>query len=112
MQRFYREFPDGSIQTEPVRVDPDLVVFMARVYRDPADPHPTTGWAYERPDPDGEGIGPALPRCEAAAIGRALANRDLACGARPSREEMEKVVRMERRLAAERTGVDATRRHA
>ena len=52
----------------------NLVVFKATVYRDREDPHPTTGWAYER-----EGVGYVnrtsfIENCETSAIGRALAN--------------------------------------
>lgn len=71
---FYERYPEGSIQTEMVRLDGDLVVFKATVYRDREDPHPTTGWAYER-----EGVGYVnrtsfIENCETSAIGRALAN--------------------------------------
>src|SRR5690554_6843221 len=57
-----------------VRLDGDLVVFKATVYRDREDVHPTTGWAYER-----EGVGfvnrtSFIENCETSAIGRALAN--------------------------------------
>lgn len=71
---FYERYPEGSIQTEMVRLDGDLVVFRATVYRDREDPHPTTGWAYER-----EGVGHVnktsfIENCETSAIGRALSN--------------------------------------
>src|SRR5690606_40073722 len=63
-----------SIQTEMVRLEGDMVVFKATVYRDREDAHPTTGWAYER-----EGVGYVnktsfIENCETSAIGRALAN--------------------------------------
>jgi hypothetical protein len=71
---FYERYPDGSIQTEMVRLDGDLVVFRATVYRDREDPYPTTGWAYER-----EGVGVVnktsfIENCETSAVGRALSN--------------------------------------
>lgn len=71
---FYERYPDGSIQTEMVRLDGDLVVFRARVYRDREDPNPTTGWAYER-----EGVGVVnktsfIENCETSSVGRALSN--------------------------------------
>jgi|SRR5690625_154766 len=71
---FYDRYPEGSIQTEMVSLDGDLVVFRALVYRDREDTHPTTGWAHER-----EGVGHVNKRnfienCETSAIGRALAN--------------------------------------
>lgn len=101
---FRKRFPTGSIRTELVRHDPDIVVFKALVFRDPRDPHPTTGWAYDRPTA-AERAAPGAPaylqRCETLAVGRALANLDFAGRRRPSREEMEKV----RRLAPERRRV-------
>lgn len=71
---FYERYPEGSIQTEMVRLEGDLVVFRATVYRDREDPNPTTGWAYER-----EGVGVVnktsfIENCETSAVGRALSN--------------------------------------
>lgn len=71
---FYETYPEGSIQTEMVRLEGDLVVFKAAVYRGPEAVHPTTGWAYER---EGEGYvnkTSFIENCETSAIGRALAN--------------------------------------
>lgn len=74
IRAFYEKYPEGSIQTELVRLDGELAVFRAMVYRDREDPHPITGWAYER-----EGVGHVnktsfIENCETSAIGRALAN--------------------------------------
>src|SRR5690606_24561856 len=74
IRAFYERYPDGSIQTEMVRLEGDMVVFRATVYRDREDQHPVTGWAYER-----EGVGYVnrtsfIENCETSAIGRALAN--------------------------------------
>ncbi|HET9984710.1 MAG TPA: hypothetical protein VFQ38_14030 [Longimicrobiales bacterium] len=74
IRAFYARYPEGSIQTEMVRLEGDLVVFKATVYRDREDGCPTTGWAYER-----EGAGYVnrtsfIENCETSAIGRALAN--------------------------------------
>lgn len=74
IRAFYERYPEGSIQTEMVRLDGDLAVFRATVYRDREDRCPTTGWAYER-----EGNGHVnrtsfIENCETSAIGRALAN--------------------------------------
>jgi len=71
---FYERYPEGSIQTELVRLEGDMVIFRAVVYRDREDPYPTTGWAYER-----EGVGVVnktsfIENCETSAIGRALSN--------------------------------------
>lgn len=74
IRAFYERYPEGSIQTEMVRLEGEMVVFRAAVYRDREDAHPTTGWAYER-----EGVGYVnrtsfIENCETSAIGRALAN--------------------------------------
>lgn len=99
IRAFHQRFPDGAIQTELVRLDADFVLFRARVYRDRNDPAPITGWAYDRPPADGEAARRVLANCEAAAIGRALANLGLAGPLRPSREEMEKVARLRAELS-------------
>jgi hypothetical protein len=85
---FYERYPEGSIQTEMVRLDGDLVVFRATVYRDREDPHPTTGWAYER-----EGVGHVnktsfIENCETSAVGRALSNLNFP-RSREARERQE-----------------------
>jgi len=74
IRAFYEKYPEGSIQTELVRLEGELAVFRAMGYRDREDPHPITGWAYER-----EGVGHVnktsfIENCETSAIGRALAN--------------------------------------
>ncbi|HEX7117247.1 MAG TPA: hypothetical protein VF212_00565 [Longimicrobiales bacterium] len=96
IRAFYERFPAGSIRTELVRLDGERVIFKALVFRDPQDPVPTTGWAYER-----AGAGRAIEarfveNCETSAVGRALANMDFAVARRPSREEMAKVQRLRR----------------
>jgi hypothetical protein len=95
---FYRDFPDGSIQTRLAREDGPEVVFEARVFRTPDEVRYgifTSGWAREV-----EGKNPVnrtshLENCESSAIGRALANLGYSKDAkRPSRSEMIKVHRM------------------
>ena len=95
---FYRDFPNGCIQTRLVRDDGPEVVFEARVFRTPDDVREgvyTSGWAREV-----EGKNPVnrtshLENCESSAIGRALANLGYSKDAtRPSRSEMIKVHRM------------------
>ena len=103
IRAFYQRFPQGAIQTDLVRLDADFVLFRARAFRDRTDPAPTTGWAYDRPPADdADAARRILESCEAAAVGRALANLGLAGPLRPSREEMEKVVRL--RAAQESRG--------
>ena len=89
IRTFYDRYPEGSIQTEMVRLEGDMVVFSARVYRGPDDAHPTTGWAYER---EGQGYvnkTSFIENCETSAIGRALANLNFPTS-RTARERAER----------------------
>lgn len=104
IRAFYARFPAGSIRTELVHLDDALVIFKALAYRDPADPTPTTGWAYERIGRNPVGEAPLVENCETSAVGRALANRGFAGGRRPSREEMAKVQRLRRDARGTRPG--------
>lgn len=103
LTEFWGAHPNGRIATYIERLEPPLVVMCASVYRDIADTAPAaTGYAHEK---EGEGMvnkTSYLENCETSAIGRALANLGLhgrKDAPRPSREEMEKTVRMEQRLA-------------
>ena len=93
--RFYGEHPDGRILTE-MRSDPNNLstcVFRADLYI--GEVLKAQGWAYEK---DGEGYvnkTSHVENCETSAIGRALANAGYQGSKRPSREEMEKVQRMD-----------------
>lgn len=97
--QFYEKYPDGSIQTEMVHLEGEMVVFKAMAYRHPDDKLPVTGYAYER---EGQGYvnkTSFVENAETSAIGRALANLNFQTNRdgklqRPSREEMEKVKRM------------------
>lgn len=91
---FYKDNEDGRILTEIHTLSADKVIFKALVYI--GEVLVATGFAYEK-----EGSSPVnktshIENAETSAIGRALANYNYAKkGARPSREEMEKVVRMQ-----------------
>lgn len=74
VQSFYKDNPDGRVQTEMVHLSDTLVIMKASVYRGPDDPRPTTGHAW--------GHIPGLSRftqfselqnAETHAVGRALA---------------------------------------
>lgn len=94
IRAFYEKYPAGSIQTEMVKLEGDLVIFRAAAFRDAEDPHPTTGWAYERQGSSPVNKTSFVENCETSAVGRALANLSFAGTRRPSREEMHKVMRM------------------
>ena len=91
---FYTDNQDGRILTEIHTLSADKVIFKALVYV--GEILVSTGFAYEK-----EGSTPVnktshIENAETSAIGRALANYNYAKkGARPSREEMQKVVRMQ-----------------
>lgn len=96
IRAFYERYPTGSIRTELIHLDDELVIFKASVYRDRDDRRPTTGWAYERIDSSPVNRRYFVENCETSAVGRALANRNFAGSRRPSREEMAKVQRLRR----------------
>ena len=96
---FYAAHPDGRITTRMEHQFMDdtgvlvSVIVSAAVYRNDSDPQPAgTGLAQEQRTDRGVNAISALENCETSAIGRALANIGYSAkGARPSREEMEKV---------------------
>ncbi len=91
---FWAAHPDGRIFTELVKMTDTTVLFRADVYRHRDDPHPTaTGYAYEEKTDRGVNATSHVEVCETSAVGRALANWTFQASKRPSREEMEKVVR-------------------
>jgi len=92
---FWAANPDGRVWTELVRMDDHSVLFRAEVYRHRDDPLPTaTGYAYEEKTDRGVNATSHVENCETSALGRCLAAWTFQAGKRPSREEMEKVVRM------------------
>ena len=99
---FYQRYPTGRILTDlHARTDRE-VIFVARVFRGPADPGPAaTGWAAEREGDGDINIVACLENTETSAVGRALANLGFTASTRrPSREEMEKAARARARRRA------------
>ncbi len=98
--KFYQDFPEGRINTNIHTLEGEMVVIKAFVYREQTDAEPSaTGHAYEI---KGEGYvnkTSHIENCETSAVGRALAffgyevDKSIA-----SRQEMEKVQRMEKRF--------------
>ena len=91
--KFWKEHPDGRIDTELIEATPTRFIVRATIYRTEADArHWTSGLAFEHISDRGVNSTSALENCETSAIGRALANAGYATkGKRASREEMSKV---------------------
>lgn len=95
LEKFWKEHPDGRIETELLEANGTRFIVLARIFRTEADArYWTSGLAYENISERGVNSTSALENCETSAIGRALANAGYASkGKRPSREEMSKAVR-------------------
>ena len=91
--KFWKENPDGRIDTELIEATATRFIVRATIFRTEADArHWTSGLAFEHISDRGVNSTSALENCETSAIGRALANAGYATkGKRASREEMSKV---------------------
>ena len=115
IELFYSRFPQGRINTELVaRLDGEIT-FKALVYRGADDTlAAATGWASEREGDSDINTTSCLENTETSAVGRALANLGFtASSKRPSREEMDKAVRVRNALAfRERISRDGASLHS
>ena len=95
--KYWKDHPDGRIDTLLVESTLQRFIVKASVYRTEVDAQAwTTGYAEETISTRGVNSTSALENCETSAIGRALANAGMAgtdVHKRPSREEMSKVQR-------------------
>lgn len=97
IEAFYKEYPQGRINTHIVEHDAErgFILMRAEVYRNPDDAMPSaTGHAYEIRGEGHVNKTSYIENCETGCVGRALAM----CGFEvkrgiASREEMEKVQR-------------------
>ncbi len=94
--KFWKDYPDGRIDTKLVEASATRFIVQAYIYRTEADQHPwSSGLAEETISGRGVNATSALENCETSAIGRCLASAGYATkGKRPSREEMSKVAKM------------------
>jgi len=94
--KFWKDHPDGRIDTKLVEASTTRFIVQAYIYRTEVDQYPwAAGLAEETISGRGVNATSALENCETSAIGRALASAGYATkGKRPSREEMGKVIEM------------------
>lgn len=103
LARFWADHAGGRISTSIHHYDDTKVVFRAEIYFDANDQHPkAVGYAEEVRGASPVNKTSHVENAETSAIGRGLANCGYAPkGARPSREEMEKVARGSQPIKAE-----------
>jgi hypothetical protein len=108
LARFWAKYPNGSILTEMVKYDGEIVIFRAECYFDRNDNKPAgTGYAEERFGTSNVNKTSFVENCESSAVGRCLSNGSFASSdpaKRPSREEMAKVQRSTSSSAPQHTG--------
>ena len=94
LDRFLKAHPDARVITDLVHYLSDIAVFKCELWLD--GEIIATGWAEEIRGQGNVNKTSHLENCETGAVGRALANAGMSgsdINKRPSREEMQKVVR-------------------
>jgi hypothetical protein len=100
IEKFYKQYPNGSIQTEIVHNAESQVIIKAYAYRDQDDKRPATGHAMEKEGSSYINKTSHIENCETSAVGRALAmlgfeiKKSIA-----SREEVQNAVHQQNNLA-------------
>ena len=96
IHEWYERYPNARIETELVAHSETQFIFKASVYKEANDEKPVaTGWAEEKVGTNAMMKNFLAEVCETSSIGRALANAGMSAkGKRSSREEMEKVERL------------------
>lgn len=103
IDKFWKAYPNGRILTDLVEFSAERVIARAEIYTDREDTRPVASdFALEIQGSSNVNRNFHLEACVTSAIGRALATFNiqgdpskLGADARPSREEMTKVERME-----------------
>jgi len=108
LHKWWKEFPDGRLETEIVEASNTRFIVICRLFRTEVDQKPyASGIASETVSDRGVNANFALPNCETSAIGRAISNAGLSAkGKRPSREEMASVNKLQ--AVSETFSVDRT----
>ena len=96
LELFWKDNPDGRIDTKLIEASPNRFIVQAYIYRTEVDQHPwASGLAEETVSGRGVNATSALENCETSSIARALANAGYSPKGDPSkrasREEMSKV---------------------
>ena len=96
LTRFWETYPDGRIETTLMNYDGESCIVRSVVWKHRDDANPSaTGYAHEIHTDRGVNMTSFIENCETSSLGRVLSNMGLSKqGARPSREEMQKVERM------------------
>lgn len=102
LEKFWAKYPDGCVKTELLHADEGYVRIFAAVFKSSDDRSQllATGLAEETREGYVNKTS-AVENCETSAIGRALANGGFRVKRGPSREEMEKVKRLQEHEKAE-----------
>jgi hypothetical protein len=96
LQKFWELYADGRIETVLMNYDGESCIVRTTIWKHRDDAQPTaTGYAHEIHSERGVNATSFVENAESSSIGRCLANMNFAKqGARPSREEMQKVERL------------------